>query len=122
MTRPLILAVVLSVAAARSATLLGGEAVKKTTEPVVECEDVVYSGRYSNNGSCPMWCFSNTCIARLGDDVFASGYERALGLGCEEAELSWVAEDNVPSMRAIETAFEPRRYKRYRIYGRELRQ
>lgn len=42
----------------------------------VEVEDNVYSSRYSNNGSSPMWCFSSTCITRLGEDVFVSGVER----------------------------------------------
>ncbi len=52
--------------------------------------------------------------------LFERFIERGLRLGCEEAELSWVAEDNQSSVRTIEAAFEPRRYKRYRIYGREL--
>jgi len=42
----------------------------------VEAEETVYSGCYSNNGSSPMWCYSNTCLVRLGNDVFVSGYER----------------------------------------------
>lgn len=42
----------------------------------VEVEEVVYSDRYSNNGSNPMWCLGNTCLVRLGDDVYVSGYER----------------------------------------------
>ncbi|HPD14235.1 MAG TPA: N-acetyltransferase [Planctomycetota bacterium] len=35
-------------------------------------------------------------------------------------ELSWVAEDNVASMRTLEAAFKPRLYKRYRIYEKAL--
>lgn len=42
----------------------------------VEAEDVVYTGQFSNNGSSPMWCYSNTCVVRVGDDVFVSGVER----------------------------------------------
>ncbi|MBF0244203.1 MAG: hypothetical protein HQL31_02870 [Planctomycetes bacterium] len=50
-----------------------------TKKPVgisVEAEEIVYSSRYSNNGSSPMWCYSNTCLVRIGGEVFASGYER----------------------------------------------
>jgi len=42
-------------------------------------EDTIYSDRYSNNGACPLWCFNNTCVVRVGDDIFASGYERIPG-------------------------------------------
>jgi len=45
----------------------------------VEMEETVYSDRYSNNGACPLWCFNNTCVVRVGDDIFASGYERIPG-------------------------------------------
>lgn len=45
----------------------------------VEAEESVYSGRYSNNGACPMWCFNNNCVVRVGGDVFVSGYERIPG-------------------------------------------
>jgi len=44
----------------------------------------------------------------------------AVRLGYETSEISWVAEDNLQSRRTIESAFRPRLYKRYRIYGREL--
>jgi hypothetical protein len=44
-----------------------------------ETEATVYSSRYSNNGSCPMWCFNNTCVVRQGEEVFVSGYERIPG-------------------------------------------
>lgn len=47
--------------------------------PMVEAEEIVYSSRYSNNGASPLWCFNNTCVVRLGDDVFVSGYERIPG-------------------------------------------
>ncbi|NLF40243.1 hypothetical protein GX586_12415 [bacterium] len=49
----------------------------KGLEVSVTREETLYSSRYSNNGSSPMWCFGNTCIARQGDEVFVSGYERA---------------------------------------------
>lgn len=35
-------------------------------------------------------------------------------------ELSWVAEDNLASIRTLEAAFRPRVYKRYRVYSRDL--
>jgi len=45
------------------------------TDILVKAEETVFSGRYSNNGASPMWCLGNTCIARLGEDVFVSAYE-----------------------------------------------
>ena len=36
-------------------------------ENEVEAEETVYSGRYSNNGAGPMWCYGNTCIVWLGE-------------------------------------------------------
>jgi len=47
-----------------------------TFQVAVEAEAPVYSSRYSNNGSSPMWCFGNTCVVRVDDNVFVSGYER----------------------------------------------
>ncbi len=44
-----------------------------------KAEETVYSDRYSNNGACPLWCFNNTCVVRVGDEVFVSGYERIPG-------------------------------------------
>jgi pimeloyl-ACP methyl ester carboxylesterase len=41
-------------------------------------EDAVYSDRYSNNGASPMWCFNNTCVVRVGEDLFACDY-RGIG-------------------------------------------
>jgi hypothetical protein len=43
--------------------------------PVVEREEDVYHYEPADNGSGPMWCHGNTCLVRLGDDVFASGLE-----------------------------------------------
>ena len=45
----------------------------------MKAEETVFSGRYSNNGADPMWCLGNTCIARRGEDVFVSAYERLAG-------------------------------------------
>ncbi len=43
--------------------------------PAVIAEEVVYSFEPPDNGSGPMWCRGNTCIVRIGDEVFASGLE-----------------------------------------------
>ena len=45
----------------------------------VEAEDSVHKDRYSNNGSCPTWCFNSTCLVRVGKDVFVSATERVPG-------------------------------------------
>lgn len=44
----------------------------------------------------------------------------SLAAGYDTGELSWVAEDNLRSLRLIEQAIQPRRYKTYRIYQRPL--
>jgi len=43
--------------------------------PVVEAESVVYDWNYVDWGATPLWCYSNTCIVRIGKDVFAGGLE-----------------------------------------------
>ena len=43
--------------------------------PVVEAEEEVYSFVPADNGADPMWCWGCTCLARAGDDLFASGLE-----------------------------------------------
>ncbi len=43
--------------------------------PVVEIEEDVYNYEPANNGAGPLWCFGSTCLARIGDLVFASGLE-----------------------------------------------
>lgn len=45
---------------------------------------------------------------------------RSQAAGYFTGELSWVAEDNVRSLRVIENAINPECYKTYRIYAREL--
>ena len=52
--------------------------------------------------------------------LFDQFVRNTIRLGYEGGELSWVAEDNLKSMRTIESTFHPHRYKRYRIYGRDL--
>ncbi len=52
--------------------------------------------------------------------LFDRFIRNGLRWGCPEAELSWVADDNLQSVRTLQSAFQPRLYKRYRIYGREL--
>ncbi|MFW6164315.1 MAG: GNAT family N-acetyltransferase [Planctomycetota bacterium] len=44
----------------------------------------------------------------------------SLAAGYDTGELSWVTEDNIRSLRLIEQAIQPRRYKTYRIYQRPL--
>ncbi|MGQ9591377.1 MAG: hypothetical protein ACUVYA_13920, partial [Planctomycetota bacterium] len=39
----------------------------------------VYAYEAPGNGSGPLWCHGSTCIARLGDEVFASGIETIPG-------------------------------------------
>jgi hypothetical protein len=41
----------------------------------VEIEEDVYTFHPPDNGAGPMWCHGNTCICRVGEDVFASGVE-----------------------------------------------
>ncbi len=43
--------------------------------PTVEAQYQVYEPGNANNGAGPMWCFGSTCLARLGEDIFASGLE-----------------------------------------------
>ena len=44
-------------------------------QPVVEVEEEVYRFEPADNGADPMWCYGSTCLARIGDAVFASGLE-----------------------------------------------
>ncbi len=41
----------------------------------VDVEEKVYEFESAKNGASPMWCYGNTCIARYGDRVVASGLE-----------------------------------------------
>jgi len=50
-------------------------AAQNLPAPVVEAEEDVYHYDPPDNGAGPMWCKGSTCIARIGDDVFASGLE-----------------------------------------------
>ncbi len=54
---------------------VGGGGGPGGLRPVPEVEEEVYRFEPANNGSGPMWCHGNTCLVRLGDDVFASGLE-----------------------------------------------
>jgi hypothetical protein len=42
---------------------------------VVEVEEEVYSYEPADNGAGPLWCQGSTCLARVGDELFASGLE-----------------------------------------------
>lgn len=50
-----------------------------TVRPVVEIEEDVYSYQPADNGAGPLWCQGSTCLAHVGDDVFASGLETIPG-------------------------------------------
>lgn len=43
--------------------------------PVVGTEEEVYRFTPADNGAGPLWCFGNTCIVRLGQQVFVSGID-----------------------------------------------
>lgn len=47
--------------------------------PSVETEETVYRYESADNGAGPMWCSGSTCLARVGDRVFASGLETLKG-------------------------------------------
>lgn len=55
-------------------------------------------------------------IAVLFDRFICDG----LALGYDEAELSWISEANVASVRTLESAFKPTLYKQYRVYSRPV--
>jgi hypothetical protein len=48
-------------------------------QPKVEVQEDVYRYEAADNGAGPLWCFGSTCLARVGDDVFASGLETIAG-------------------------------------------
>lgn len=47
--------------------------------PAVEVEELIYTTPPAENGAGPLWCYGSTCLARLGDDVVASGIETISG-------------------------------------------
>lgn len=47
--------------------------------PKVEVEEDVYSYEDTENGSGAMWCHGSTTMVRLGDQVFATGFEKIPG-------------------------------------------
>lgn len=48
-------------------------------EAVVEVEEDLYTYEPANNGAGPMWCGGSTCIARVGEVVYATGLETIAG-------------------------------------------
>ena len=64
-----------SVTAGPSSTPAGSPASTsaKPFSPIVELEQEVYTYKFAENGSTPMWCYGNTCIVRTERGVFASG-------------------------------------------------
>lgn len=59
---------------------LWGCAVHPPLSPSAQIEEGIYTFEPSNNGSGPMWCSGSTCMARIGNDVFASGVETLKGV------------------------------------------
>lgn len=57
--------------------LLGGSANLSVAAPhvVVEVEEDVYSFEPANNGAGPLWTHGNTCLVRIGENLFASSLE-----------------------------------------------
>ena len=51
------------------------QSAEPTLRPVVEVQEEVYRYADANNGAGPMWCSGSTCVARVGDQVVASGIE-----------------------------------------------
>ncbi len=47
-----------------------------TPQPIVEVEEDVYSFEPADNGAGPMWTHGNTCIVRVGENLYASGLEK----------------------------------------------
>lgn len=41
----------------------------------VEIEEDIYTHANANNGAGPMWCSGSTCLVRVGQRLFASGWE-----------------------------------------------
>jgi hypothetical protein len=54
---------------------LAAEASRAPLRPTVEVEENVYDFQPADNGAGPMWCHGSTCLARIGDRVFATGLE-----------------------------------------------
>ncbi len=54
--------------------VLAGEG-RSSLKPAVEVEEDVYTYEPADNGAGPMWCGGSTCLARVGESLFASGIE-----------------------------------------------
>ena len=52
--------------------------------------------------------------------LFLQYIRNGTAVGYDTGELSWVAEDNLASVRTLEAAFGARVYKTYRVYERGL--
>jgi hypothetical protein len=68
--------------------------------PAVEVEYLVYRTAPFNNGSGPLWCKGSTCIARLGNEVYANGVE--VLTNCEPLNnvrwTLWRLDENGPTL------------------------
>ncbi|MBL9128841.1 MAG: hypothetical protein JNL97_14405 [Verrucomicrobiales bacterium] len=61
------------------AWMLGWSRWASGLEAIVEVEEEVYRHAPANNGAGPMWCAGSTCVARVGDVVYATGLETIEG-------------------------------------------
>lgn len=55
------------------------EKYKSGIKIIVQAEEEVYKYIPANNGAGPMWCHGSTCIARIGEQVYATGLETVPG-------------------------------------------
>lgn len=69
------IACVLPLSESRSAFASPDSNPPASIQATVEVEEDVYTHTNANNGAGPMWCSGSTCLARVGDRVFASGLE-----------------------------------------------
>lgn len=65
-----------------TAVLLAGpdDIAEAQTTGIVEVEEALTTYADAGNGAGPMWCYGSTCIARQGDDVYASVIETGQGV------------------------------------------
>jgi len=54
---------------------MASAAEARPLKPVVVAEQDLYEYKTADNGADPMWCHGNTCVVRVGKNVFASGIE-----------------------------------------------
>lgn len=70
----------LSLAVALAEPAVSAEPAGRPIAISVDTEETVYTYRPANNGAGPMWARGSTCLARIGESVFASGLETLEGV------------------------------------------